>query len=131
MLGEPDTACGRRPEVNTGCFRRSGDEIRTSFPFPVPFFSNAAVLRSSLIAKELCLSGAVGDVICSASEVDDRSLDVFISPPPCSSTWMRKRCGGGLKKRAGGRLRKESYTRTLSDRFVHSPCPLNANGGAK
>lgn len=130
MLGEPDTACDRRPEVNTGCFRRSGDEIRTSFPFPVPFFSNAAVLRSSLIAKELCLSGAVGDVICSASEVDDRSLDVFISPPALFIHLDEKKVWGGAKE-AGGRLRKESYTRTLSDRFVHSPCPLNANGGAK
>lgn len=76
------------------------------FPSRFLSFSNAAVLRSSLIAKELCLSGAVGDVICSASEVDDRSLDVFISPPPCSSTWMRKRCGGGAKE-AGGRAAQE------------------------
>ena len=77
-------------------------------------------------AKELSLSGAVGDVICSASEVDDRSLDIFISPP-CSSAWAKKGVGGGGTKEAGGWLRKESYTRTLSDQFVHSPCPLNAN----
>lgn len=85
------------------------------FPSRFLSFSNAAVLRSSLIAKELCLSGAVGDVICSASEVDDRSLDVFISPPPCSSTWMRKRCGGGLKKRAGGSGRKVIHGRLVID----------------
>lgn len=89
------------------------------------------MLRSSLIAKELCLSGAVGDVICSASEVDDRSLDVFISPPALFIHLDEKKAGEGGAKEAGGRLRKESYTRTLSDRFVHSPCPLNANRGAK
>lgn len=92
--------------MNTGCFRRSGDEIRTSFPFPVPFFSNAAVLRSSLIAKELCLSGAVGDVICSASEVDDRSLDVFISPPALFIHLDEKKVWGGAKE-AGGRAAQE------------------------
>lgn len=111
MLGEPDTACDRRPEVNTGALDARGMKSEPVFPSRFLSFSNAAVLRSSLIAKELCLSGAVGDVICSASEVDDRSLDVFISPPALFIHLDEKKVWGGAKE-AGGRAAHEGKLHT-------------------
>lgn len=48
----------------------------------------------------------MGDVICSASEVDDRSLDVFISPPALFIHLDEKKVWGGAKE-AGGRAAQE------------------------
>lgn len=53
-----------------------------------------------LLAKELCLSVAVGEVMCSASGVDGWSLDIFV-PRPVSSTWMKKGLRNGVGAQEG------------------------------